>query len=133
MIKYSEYEKMNEEFKPSQVYKTVNFNDYDILIGRSADMNDVLTFEVAEDEDIWLHASGVPGSHVVIKSKGETIPNDVIREAARLAVMNSKGKSMDKVEVIWTKRKNVTKDTKHKTGQVSVDRDKSKFITVKIN
>lgn len=128
MIKYSEYEKMNEDFKPSKVYKTVNFNDYDILIGRSADMNDILTFEVAQDDDLWFHASQVPGSHVVIKSKGEDIPKDVIKEAARLAAQNSKGKG--KVEVVWTNKKNVKKDKDHKTGEVSVDYNKSKFITV---
>ena len=95
-------------------------------------MNDVLTFDVAEDDDLWLHASGVPGSHIVIKYKGEDIPFDVIQYAAILAVKNSKGKNNELVKVIYTKRKNVKKDTHHKTGQVSVDYDKSKFITVKI-
>jgi len=130
MLKFSELEHINEEYKPSEIYKKQNINGFDIFIGRNASANDILTFEVAEDDDVWMHASGVPGSHVVIKAKGEVVPNDVIKEAARLAAINSKGKG--KVDVIWTLRKNVTKNSKHNIGQVSVDHNKSKFITVNI-
>lgn len=132
MKKFSELEQINEEFKPSEIYKKQNIGGFDILIGRNASANDILTFEIAEDNDIWMHASGVPGSHVVIKSNGETVPNDVIREAAKLAVLNSKGKGKGDIKVVYTKRENVKKDSKHNTGQVSVDYDKSKFITINV-
>lgn len=126
--KFEDFESINEEVKPSKVYKKETFNDYDILIGKSADMNDILTFEFADDNDIWLHASQVPGSHVVIKTKGEDIPKDVIEFAAQKAAQNSKGSG--KVRVIYTKRKYVKKDKEHKTGEVNVDYNKSNFINV---
>src|SRR5229473_3779839 len=37
-----------------------------ILVGRSARDNDALTLRVARGNDVWLHARGVQGSHVVI-------------------------------------------------------------------
>ena len=126
--KFQEFEQINEEVKPSRVAKKEEFNGYEILIGRNAEMNDILTTEIADDEDIWLHASGVPGSHVVVRNKGEEIPKEVIQKAAELAAINSRGKG--KVKVVWTKAKNVTKEKNQKPGEVYVDYDKSHFIKV---
>ncbi|MCB1712763.1 MAG: DUF814 domain-containing protein [Candidatus Riesia sp.] len=127
-MKYLSYLELNEEIKPSKIYRKINYDGYDILVGKNAMMNDVLTFDVANDNDIWLHASGVPGSHVVIKKKDEEIPKDVIKKAAELAANNSGGSG--KVKVVYTERKNVTKGKEHNTGQVSVDYKKSRFIDV---
>ena len=126
--KFEEFEQINEEVKLSKVAKKEEFEGYQILIGRSAEMNDILTTEIADDEDIWLHASGVPGSHVLIRNKGEEVPKEVIKKAAELAAINSRGKG--KTKVVWTKAKNVTKDKKQKVGEVYVDYDKSHFITI---
>ncbi len=126
--KFEEFEQVNEEVKLSKVAKKEEFEGYQILIGRSAEMNDILTTEIADDEDIWLHASGVPGSHVLIRNKGEEVPKEVIKKAAELAAINSRGKG--KTKVVWTKAKNVTKDRKQKVGEVYVDYDKSHFITI---
>jgi predicted ribosome quality control (RQC) complex YloA/Tae2 family protein len=129
--KFEEFEQLNEEYKLSKVVKKDEKDGYQILIGRNAQMNDVLTTEIAEPNDIWLHASGVPGSHLVIKNPdNEEVPMDVVRYAAELAGKNSKGTG--KVKVVWTKAKNVTKNSKHNIGQVSVDYDKSKFININI-
>jgi predicted ribosome quality control (RQC) complex YloA/Tae2 family protein len=124
--KFEEFEEINEEVKLSKVAKKEEFEGYQILIGRNAEMNDILTTEIADDEDIWLHASGVPGSHVLIRNKGEEVPKEVIKKAAELAAINSRGKG--KTKVVWTKAKNVTKDKKQKVGEVYVDYNKSHFI-----
>jgi predicted ribosome quality control (RQC) complex YloA/Tae2 family protein len=126
--KFEDYYRLNEELKPSRVHKKIEFDGYTILIGKNASMNDILTFQIAESEDLWFHVSGVPGSHVVIKNKGEEIPKEVIREAARLAAENSK--SVGKTKVVYTKRKYVTKNKSHEEGQVNVDYSKSNFINV---
>lgn len=110
----------------NKIVKTVEFEGFTILIGRNAEMNDILTTEIAEPNDIWLHASGVPGSHVVIKVVDEKPPKVVIKEAAKLAAKNSKGKG--KVDVVYTAAKNVTKNSKQPTGQVTVDYSKSTII-----
>jgi len=128
--KFNDFEQLDESVKLSKIAKKEEFQGYEILIGRNAEMNDILTTEIADKEDIWLHASQVPGSHVVIRNKGEEVPKEVIQRAAELAAKNSRGKG--KVKVVWTKAKYVEKDKGQKLGEVYVDYDKSHFITVQI-
>ena len=128
--KFNDFEQLDESVKLSKVAKREEFEGYEILIGRNAEMNDILTTEIADKEDIWLHASQVPGSHVVIRNKGEEVPKEVIQRAAELAAKNSRGKG--NVKVVWTKAKYVEKDRNQKLGEVYVDYDKSHFITVQI-
>jgi len=124
---------INEEVKLSKIVKREEFNGYEILIGRNAASNDILTFELSKPDDIFLHIHGYPGSHVIIKNKGEEIPKEVIRRAAELTSINSKVKGKGKVKVVWTKVKYVTKTSKHNVGQVSVDYSKSDFVKVYAN
>ena len=126
--KYNEFELLTEEVKLSKVVKTVIIDGFTIYIGRNAEMNDILTTEIVRPEDIWMHASSVPGSHVVIKVEDRTPPKDVIKQASKLAAENSKGEG--KIRVIYTEVKNVTKNKNSKIGQVQVDYDKSNFIEV---
>jgi predicted ribosome quality control (RQC) complex YloA/Tae2 family protein len=130
--KFSEFLLINEEIKLSKVVKRLNNNGFDIYIGRNAKMNDVLTFDIANDDDIWLHAKGVPGSHVVIKTNGKDVDDDTIKKAAEMAAINSKS-DKDKVDVLYVKRKYVTKKPEHNDGQVSVDYSKSKIIQINKN
>jgi predicted ribosome quality control (RQC) complex YloA/Tae2 family protein len=125
--KFEDFNNLNESLKPSRIHKTKEIDGYKILIGKNAEMNDILTFDIANNNDIWMHASGVPGSHVIIKiDNKEYPPKNVIEEAAKLAAYNSKGQG--KIKIIYTERKNVKKDSDHNPGQVSVDYKKSKFI-----
>ena len=124
---FEEFE-LNEEVKLSKVAKREEFEGYEILVGRNAEMNDILTTEIADKEDIWLHASGCPGSHVVVRNKGIEVPKEVIHKAAELAAKNSRGQG--KTKVVWTKAKYVTKDKEQKLGEVYVDYGKSHFITI---
>ena len=62
---------------------------YDHPDGRNARQNDALTFELSSPLDIWLHARGVPGSHVIIRSGGHPISPDTLRQAASLAAAYS--------------------------------------------
>jgi len=119
---------LNEGIKPSKIYKKQIIDGYEVLIGKSAQMNDILTFDIANDNDIWLHVSGVPGSHVVIKKQDGDIPKGVIQKAAELAFKNSK--ATGKAKVVYTERKNVIKNNNHRVGQVNVDYDKSNFIKI---
>jgi predicted ribosome quality control (RQC) complex YloA/Tae2 family protein len=128
--KFEDFEQINEEVKLSKVAKREEFNGYEILIGRNAEMNDILTTEVADKEDIWLHASQVPGSHILIRNKGEEVPQEVIRRAAELAALNSRGKG--KVKVVYTKAKYVTKESGFNIGEVKVDYNKSSFLNINI-
>lgn len=128
---FKEFEQLNEEVKLSKVAKKEEFDGYTILIGRNAEMNDILTTEIADKDDIFLHVHDFPGSHVIIKKKdNEEIPKNVIKRAAELAAQNSRGKG--RVDVVWTEIKNVTKDKKHKTGEVYVNHKNSNFMKINI-
>ena len=127
--KYNEFEQLNEEAKLSKVVKKVEVNGFTVYIGRNAEMNDVLTTEIAKPNDVWMHASGVPGSHVIIVVEDEKRPSKgTIRDVAKLAAQNSRGTG--NVDVVYTDAKNVTKTNKQKTGEVSVDYSKSDFVSV---
>src|SRR5439155_1744489 len=53
---------MSSKGKP---YRRVVVDAFEILIGKGDRENDVLTFDVAEPRDLWMHvAGGVSGSHV---------------------------------------------------------------------
>ena len=58
-----------------------------ILIGRNSRENEELTFGLARSHDLWLHASGAPGSHVVLRlEKGAELRNESLLDAATLAL-----------------------------------------------
>lgn len=102
-----------------------------ILIGRNASENDELTFGLAKSDDLWFHASGIPGSHVVVRmEKGTDPPPETVQDAATLALFYSDLKKSGKGVVIYTRRKWVKK-AKHKgPGAVTVTQEKAIHITL---
>jgi len=92
-----------------------------ILVGRSGRSNDELTFDVAKPHDLWFHASGVPGAHVVLRlASGETADEREIQEAAELAAYYSKRREDSAVDVIVTERRNVSRIKGAPRGQVKL-------------
>jgi predicted ribosome quality control (RQC) complex YloA/Tae2 family protein len=105
-------------------YKEFIIEEYQVWVGKNSKSNDSLTGQYASKDDLWLHARGVGGSHVIIKKKGNlSIPNSVLEKAASLAAYYSKGKSSDLCPVIYTPRKFVRKAKGLAPGQVLVDRE----------
>ncbi len=114
MKSFSIFEKMNK----SQI-KRQEFEGYEIIFGKSAEANEEVTFILSEPNDIWLHARGVPGSHVIIKTKDTEPKQSIIEFAAKLAAKHSKSKTNTQT-VVYTKAKYVSKESGMSTGQVSV-------------
>lgn len=115
-------------------YKTINIDGFVVYQGRDAESNDYLTFEVASNDDYWLHAKGVPGSHVIIKV-AEKVPDErLIYKVAEIAAKNSAAskKNLEHVNVICCKRMFVTKKPGMNPGQVSVEELNSQIIKVKM-
>ena len=101
--------------------KKSDIDGFIVFLGRDAKSNDHLTFNVADEEDIWMHVKGVPGSHVVIRVR-ENLPTETtIKKAAELAKRNSKAKDKEHVVVVYCQRKFVKKDPGMNDGQVKVD------------
>jgi predicted ribosome quality control (RQC) complex YloA/Tae2 family protein len=111
--------------------KKMEIGGFSVLQGRDAESNDHLTLEIAHDEDLWFHAKGVPGSHVVIKADGRVPDRGVIRAVAEIAARNCRKKE-GKVEVVYCKRKFVTKRAGMNPGQVAVDEVNSEKIEIQL-
>lgn len=69
-----------------------------ILVGKGADKNDRLTFEVARGNDLWLHTRDVPGAHVVVPLAGRPIDEATLLDAAMLAVWFSPARPVASLE-----------------------------------
>jgi len=96
-----------------------------ILVGRSARDNDALTLRVARGNDVWLHARGVQGSHVVIPDAGEAPDARTLADAALLAAHFSRARGEDAAEVSWTRRKHVRKPKGASPGSVIATQERT--------
>jgi predicted ribosome quality control (RQC) complex YloA/Tae2 family protein len=102
-----------------------------IFVGRNARENDELTFRLAKSDDLWFHARGVPGSHVVVRlERGQDAPAETLQDAAVLALLYSDLKKSGKGDVIYTRRKWVKKARGQAPGAVIVTQEKSLRVRV---
>ena len=104
-------------------YKSLIIDGYEIWIGKSASDNDAM-LKKAGKQDLWLHVRGFSGSHIIIKRKGTSFPENIIKKAAELAARNSKAKTQKMVPVIYTERRYVSKPRNAAPGEVAVLKEK---------
>ncbi len=103
----------------SKPYHYISSDGYDIYVGKNNLQNDYITFQMATGNDWWFHAKGVPGSHVLVRTNGETdMPDRTFEEAGRLAAYYSKNRGQDKVEIDYIQKKHVKKPASAKPGFV---------------
>lgn len=98
-----------------------------ILVGRNNQQNDHLTFRLSGPNHLWLHARGVPGSHVSILSEGK-IPPGTLLQGAQLAAYFSQHRTSPKVPVDYTLRKHVRKPKGAGPGFVHYDEAKTILV-----
>ncbi len=102
----------------SKPFHYISSDGYHIYIGKNNYQNDELTFKFAVGADWWFHAKKIAGSHVIVQTGGNELPDKTFEEAARLAAYYSKGRESDKVEIDYTEKKNVKKPGGGKPGFV---------------
>ncbi len=102
---------------------------FEVFVGRSAKENDALTFSLARSLDVWLHAQGYRGAHVIIRAKSAEVPFDTILFAARLAAGHSEARDSDNVAVDYTQRKNVWRSKGGAPGAVHYAHHKTVYVT----
>jgi len=96
-----------------------------VLVGRGAADNDRLTLRVARPHDLWLHARGVTGAHVVVRlTKGKSCSPDALVDAATLAAHFSDLRGEPVVDVLYTPRRFVHKRKGSPVGSVTLGREK---------
>jgi predicted ribosome quality control (RQC) complex YloA/Tae2 family protein len=95
---------------------------FTILVGRSGSENDRLV-RLARSDDVWFHAREVPGAHVVIRTDGRPVPNEVLQRAAELAAWHSRARGERKVAVSYTEARYVRKPKGAPPGTVTLLRE----------
>lgn len=99
-----------------------------IWVGRNSRQNEQVTWDKAGLDDLWLHARGIPGSHVVIKTNGQEVPDHVLEQAAGLAAYYSKARDENKVLVLVAERRYLQKPKRGKPGQVLVRQERRSLL-----
>ncbi len=130
-IKSESGKKKREKNENSKPYE-FEYNGYTIFVGRNNIQNDMLTLKMSRSRDLWLHAKNIPGSHTLVKYKGEEFPNDVIEVAASLAAYYSKGKNSPYLEVDYCPVSHVKKPNGAKPGMVIYEEYSTAYVTPKL-
>jgi predicted ribosome quality control (RQC) complex YloA/Tae2 family protein len=120
-------QKKQKTFAP-KIQSVSSSDGFIIYIGKNNLQNDYLTLHMADKRDIWFHTKDYPGSHVVVESKGLSVPDTTLNEAATIAAKNSKAGTGGTVAVDYTEIKNVKKQPGAKPGMVIYTTYKTAFI-----
>lgn len=122
LIQYGYMKRKNTGGKKAKItskpFHYVSSDGYDMYVGKNNYQNEELTFHFANGDDWWFHAKGQPGSHVIVKCKGEEMPDRTFEEAGKLAAYYSKGRQAPKVEIDYIQKKHVKKPNGAKPGFV---------------
>ena len=112
--------------EPSLPYRAfVREDGARILVGKGAEKNDRLTFQLARPHDLWLHAKGKTGAHVVVPlARGGGVTGELLADAALLAAHFSDARDEAVVDVEYTARKYLKKPRGGAAGAVVIDREK---------
>jgi len=118
-----------EQSVDQKPYRTYQLGSYTLWVGRNAKSNDQLTSD-AHKEDIWLHARGVSGSHVVIRMNNDKDypQKTIILQAAAIAAYFSKARGNQYAPVMFTKKKYVRKPKGSGAGAVVVEREQVEMV-----
>lgn len=119
----------NKEKVVTSPYEFISSDNFKIYVGKNNKQNDYITLKMAASDDIWMHTKNIPGSHVIIQSEGNEIPESTLLEGAILAAYFSKGKMSSKVPIDYTKRKNVKKPNGSKPGMVIYETNSTIYVT----
>jgi predicted ribosome quality control (RQC) complex YloA/Tae2 family protein len=92
---------------------------FPVYAGRNARQNEEVTFKRAGPDDLWLHARGVPGAHVIVKCGRQDVPEEVIRQAASLAAYYSPTRDEAQAAVDVTQRRHVKRVRRSRPGLVT--------------
>jgi predicted ribosome quality control (RQC) complex YloA/Tae2 family protein len=101
---------------------------HSVLVGRNDRENDLLTHRIASPGDLWFHAQGSPGSHVILKGASPSTPKRFIEVAAAVAAFFSKARHSTTVPVICAEKRYVRKPRKSKPGTAVCQRSRTIFV-----
>lgn len=112
----------------SKPLRFLSQDGFHILVGKNNRQNDQLTLKTGEEHDLWLHASKIPGSHVLIQTQGREVSDTTLLAAAQLAAYYSQSRASSNVPVDYTLRKHVKKPGGAKPGYVIYEKQKTLVV-----
>ncbi len=112
-----------------KIMRFLTENGYTVLCGKNNVQNEHITHRLADRNDYWFHAKGVPGSHVVLVCNGEEPPEIDFTQAAQIAAQYSKAAGGQNVPVDYTKVRNVKKPAQGKPGLVIYHTNWTAYVT----
>jgi predicted ribosome quality control (RQC) complex YloA/Tae2 family protein len=100
---------------------------FTVLVGKSAEDNDLLSLKLCAPQDFWFHLAGDSGSHVVVRNpeRVERLPRATELFAAALAAGYSKAKGAGRVAVHACAGADVSKRRGQPPGEVTLARWRS--------
>ena len=105
--------------EPLNCHRYKSPGGFEIWVGRNNYQNEILTFRVAGDYDLWFHTQEIPGSHVLLRLEPGAVPDTQdLQAAANLAAYYSQARLSDRVPTIFTEPKYVFKPKGAKPGMV---------------
>jgi len=114
------FKKTNKTKKKVEISQPEEFNidGFTVLVGKNNKQNDYLSLKLSKENDLWFHTKDIRGSHVVLRTNGKDISDDLIIKCAKLAVSHSKAKNSSNVPVDYCPAKYVKKPSGAKPGMV---------------
>ncbi len=118
-----------QEHVPYRVFRSAGAR---ILVGKGAADNDALTLTVARPHDLWLHARGLQGAHVIIprERNAQPIAAELLLDAAHLTAHFSSARGETSVEIQYVERRHLRKPKGSAPGEVRVDRERVLLLRV---
>lgn len=115
--------------KKREIKSYISEDGFEILLGKSSEENERLSFKIADRNDIWLHAKDLPGSHVVIKTYDRKPSEKTLELAAAIAAFYSKGREQGKVLVDYTPIRKVKRHSSGLAGLVRYEAEGSIIVS----
>jgi predicted ribosome quality control (RQC) complex YloA/Tae2 family protein len=119
-------ERVRERRLPYRAYRLASGRE--LRVGRTAADNDAMLRSHSHARDLWLHAQGVEGSHVLLRHAAQEPTRADVEAAARVAAHFSKARNSSLVPVLVTERRYVRKPRKAKAGSVVAERGQTLFV-----
>ncbi len=118
-----------QQSEESVPYRKFQIGNYEICLGKNAKSNDRLTND-AHKEDVWMHARGTSGSHLVVRMNNnkEMPPEPILLKAAAVAAYHSKARGSELVPVIIVKRKYISKPKGSPPGSVRIQQERVELV-----
>ena len=111
------------------VAKFKTTNGFLVLCGKNNLQNEHITHKLADRNDYWFHAKGVPGSHVVMVTDGEEPDVQDFTDAACIAALYSKAAGGAQIPVDYLLVRHVRKVPGAKPGFVTYHTNWTAYVT----